>query len=46
MINFFSFVRDIYLICTRNNIIPGFIGDSIYDLINFPKSNGNINPKE
>ena len=44
--NFFSFVRDIYLICTRNNIIPGFIGDLIYDLINFSKSNGNINPKE
>ena len=43
---FSSFVRDIYLICTHNNITPDFIGELIYDLIDFSKSNENINSRE
>ncbi|TVP39121.1 hypothetical protein [Candidatus Nitrosocosmicus arcticus] len=43
---FSSFIRDIYLICTHNKITPDFIGKLIYDLIDFSKSNENIDPKE
>ncbi len=43
---FSSFIRDIYLICTHNKITPDFIGEIIYDLIDFSKSKENINPKE
>ena len=40
---FSSFIRDIYLICTHNNITPDFLGDIIYNLIDFSKSIENIN---
>ena len=43
---FSSFIRDIYLICTHNNITPDFIGEIIYNLIDFSKSIENINSRE
>ncbi len=43
---FSSFIRDIYLICTHNNITLDFIGEIIYNLIDFSKSIENINSRE
>jgi hypothetical protein len=43
---FSSFIRDIYLICTHNSITLDFIGEIIYNLIDFSKSIENINSRE
>jgi hypothetical protein len=43
---FSSFIRDIYLICTNNDITLDFIGEIIYNLIDFSKSIENINSRE
>ena len=43
---FSSFIRDIYLICTDNSITLDFIGEIIYNLIDFSKSIENINSRE
>ena len=43
---FSSFIRNIYLICTNNDITLDFIGEIIYNLIDFSKSIENINSRE
>src|SRR5215208_664137 len=43
---FSSFIRDFYLISTYDNITPDFIGDIIYNLIDFSKSIEHINSRE